>query len=85
MVAAAANVWNVPTASLTLAQGGQLAEHVSGANAYFNGAAVVFPADVQASNYAAIQIAVVYDTDGSVTDLLLGMERAIPVSAGRMR
>jgi hypothetical protein len=72
LVAAAANVWNVPTASLTLAQGGQLAEHVSGANAYFNGAAVVFPADVQASNYAAIQIVVVYDTDGSVTDLLLG-------------
>jgi hypothetical protein len=72
MVAAAANVWNVPTASLTLAQGGELAEHVNSANAYFNGTAVVFPADVQASNYAAIQIAVVYDTDGSVTDLLLG-------------
>ena len=72
MVAAAANVWNVPTSSLTLAQGGELAEHVSGANAFFNGTAVEFPADVQASNYAAIQIAVVYDTDGSVTDLLLG-------------
>ena len=72
MVAAAANVWNVPTASLTLAQGGELAEHVSSANAYFNGTEVIFPADVQASNYAAIQIAVVYDTDGSVTDLLLG-------------
>jgi hypothetical protein len=72
MVAAAARVWNVPTASLTLAQGGQLAEHVSSANAYFNGTNVVFPADVQASNYAAIQIAVIYDTNGSVTNLLLG-------------
>jgi hypothetical protein len=32
----------------------------------------VFPADVQSSNYAAMQIAVVYDSDGSVTDMLLG-------------
>ncbi len=32
----------------------------------------VFPADVQSSNYAAIQIAVIYDSDGSVTDMLLG-------------
>jgi len=72
MVAAAAGVWNVPTANLTLAQGGVLAEHVSAANAYFNGSAVVFPADVQATNYATMQIAIVYDSDGSVTDLLVG-------------
>ena len=78
MVAAAAAVWNVPTANLTLAQGGLLAEHVSGANAYFNGTAVVFPADVQATNYAAIQIAVLYDSDGSVTDLLLGDGASAP-------
>jgi len=78
MVANAAAVWNVPTANLTLAQGGTLAEHVSGANAYFNGSAVVFPADVQAANFAAIQIAVVYDTDGSVTDLLLGDGASAP-------
>ena len=32
----------------------------------------VFPADVRARNYAAIQIAVIYDSDGSVTDMLLG-------------
>jgi hypothetical protein len=79
MVAAAAAVWNVPTASLTLAQGGVLAEHVSAANTYFNGSAVIFPADVQAANYAAIQIAVVYDTDGSVTDLLLGDGASSPL------
>jgi hypothetical protein len=78
MVASAAGVWNVPTANLTLAQGGALAEHVSGANAYFNGSAVVFPADVQASNFATIQIAVVYDTDGSMTDLLLGDGASAP-------
>ena len=32
LVAAAAAVWNVPTSALVLAQGGTLAEHVSGAN-----------------------------------------------------
>jgi IPT/TIG domain len=76
MVAAAAAVWNIPTASITLANGGGLAEHVAadgpGANAYFNGTAMVFPADVEATNYASVQIAVIYDSDGSVIDMLLG-------------
>lgn len=79
IVAAAANVWNVPTADFTIAQGGQLAEHVSGANSYLAYTGVVFPADVQPSNYTAIQIAVLYDTDGSVTDLLLGQGASAPV------
>ncbi len=78
MVAAAAGVWNVPTSLLTLAQGGVLAEHVSDANSYFSGSGVVFPADLQASNYLAKPIAVVYDTDGSVTDLLLGSGASDP-------
>jgi hypothetical protein len=78
MVAAAANVWNVPTANLTLAQGGLLAEDVNSSNSYFNGTDVVFPADVQASNYQNIQIAVVYDYDGSVIDLLLGSGASDP-------
>jgi hypothetical protein len=78
MVAAAAAVWNVPTASLTVGQGGELAEHVSSANTYFNGTAVVFPADVQAGNYLSVPIAVVYDTDGSITDLLLGSGASDP-------
>lgn len=72
LVAAAAAVWNVPYSSLTLAQAGTLAEHVSSGNAYFNGTQMVFPADASASNYLTIPIAVVYDTDGSVTDQLLG-------------
>jgi hypothetical protein len=82
MVAAAVAVWNVPTASLTLAQGGVLGEHVVGdgsdENAYFNGTSVVFPADVLESNYASIQIAVIYDSDGSVIDLLLGSGASDP-------
>ena len=78
MVAAAASVWNIPVASVTLAQGGTLAEHVSGTNAYFNGTGVVFPTDVMADNYLNIQIAVIYDTDGSVTDLLMGTGASNP-------
>ena len=72
LVAAAAGVWNVPTASMTIAYGGALAEHVSGANSYLSSSGPVFPEDVQVANYAAIQIAVIYDSDGSVTDMLLG-------------
>lgn len=72
IVAAAAAVWNVPTASLVLAQGGTLNEHVSGADAFLGSNGPIFPADVQSSNYLAKQIAVIYDTDGSITDLLLG-------------
>ena len=78
MVAAAASVWNVPMSLITLGQGGSLAEHVSGANSYFDGNEVVFPADVQASNFVSIPIAVIYDTDGSLTDLLLGSGASDP-------
>lgn len=80
LVAAAASVWNVPTSSLVLAQGGQLAEHVSSANVYLGANGPVFPADVSAANYATKQIAVIYDTDGSVTDLLLGQGASDPDS-----
>ncbi len=80
LVAAAANVWNAPTDSLVLAQGGSLAEHVSGANTFLGPSGLIFPADVQSSNYAAIQIAVIYDSDGSVTDLLLGNGASDPTS-----
>jgi hypothetical protein len=72
LVAAAAAVWNVPTASLVLSHGGALDEHVSGADAFLGANGPIFPADVESSNYLAKQIAVIYDSDGSVTDLLLG-------------
>jgi hypothetical protein len=86
MVAAAAGVWNIPTANVTLAKGGELAEHVSaaaGQNSYFNGTSLVFPSDVEATNYQAIQIAVIYDTDGSITDLLLGSGASDPLECGQ--
>jgi hypothetical protein len=80
LVAAAANVWNAPTDSLVLAQGGSLDEHVSGGNTFLGPSGLVFPADVQSSNYAAKQIAVIYDSDGSITDLLLGNGASDPTN-----
>ena len=79
IVSAAASVWNVPTAMFQIAQGGTLAEHVSSANSYLGDTGVTFPADVQSGNSAAIQIAVVYDSDGSVTDLLMGQGASSPL------
>ena len=78
LVAAAASVWNIPTASLVLGQGGALDEHVSGQNVYASTSGPIYPADVQPQNGAAKQIAVIYDTDGSVTDLLLGSGASDP-------
>ncbi len=73
LVAQAAAVWNVPTASLVLAQGGSLNEHVTGAGITVAGETTpVLPVDVQATNWQAKPIAVIYDTDGSVIDALLG-------------
>lgn len=78
IVAGAANVWNVPVSSLVLGYGGSLAEHVNAANVYPGSDGLVFPADVQSSNYQAKQIAVIYDSDGSVTDMLLGSGASDP-------
>jgi hypothetical protein len=78
LVAAAAATWNVPMSSLMLTQGGALNEHVSSANTYFDGTQMVFPADVSASNAPNKPIAVIYDTDGSVIDTLMGQGASSP-------
>ncbi len=78
LVAAAAGVWNLPVASITIAQGAPLAEHVSGADVYLDAGGMEYPADVMSSNAAAVPIAVIYDTDGSVTDTLLGSGASAP-------
>ena len=72
LVAAAAGIWNVPIAKISVARGGALAEHVSGQNVYLDSSGMVWPADAMLANASAVPIAVVYDTDGSVTDTLLG-------------
>ena len=78
MVAAAAGIWNVPVASITVSRGGALGEHVSSANTYLGTNGMVFPDDVMSGNSAAVPIAVIYDSDGSVTDLLLGLGASDP-------
>jgi hypothetical protein len=78
LVAAAAGVWNVPVASITVGQGGALAEHVSGQNVYLSSDGMVWPSDVMSSNDVAVPIAIVYDTDGSVTETLLGAGASDP-------
>ncbi len=78
LVAAAAGVWNLPVASITVSKGGTLAEHVSSANVYLGTSGMVFPDDVSSANASAVPIAVIYDADGSVTDLLLGRGASDP-------
>lgn len=80
LVNAAASVWNVPTANLTLSYGGTLNQHVSSANIAFSGNGLTFPSDVQSSNYLNKQIAVLYDSDGSIIDLMLGSGASSPSS-----
>lgn len=80
LVAAAAGVWTIPTSRLVLSYGGALAEHVSSANVSFSSTGLVFPADVQSTSYSAIPIAVLYDSDGSITDLMLGSGASDPVN-----
>ncbi len=74
LVASAASVWNgVATAAINIAQGGSLAEDVSGSNVTANqpvGTGATFPADVQPTSTKPV--AVVYDADGSVINDLLG-------------
>ena len=78
LVATASSVWNVPVANITLAQGGSLAQHVSGQNVYLDSTGMHFPADVSTGNAAAVPIAIIYDSDGSVTDTLLGSGASDP-------
>lgn len=80
LVDAAAAVWNVPGIPFTLTNGGSLAEDVSGANVSLGQAGPVWPADVSSTNYAAKQIAVVFDADGSITDTLLGTGASAPAN-----
>lgn len=78
LVLAAVSVWNVKGASLTIAQGGTLDEDVSSANVYLGTAGPIWPADVHATNASAKPLAVVYDADGAITDMLRGSGASAP-------
>jgi len=72
-VGTAFNQWtSVPSAAITVLNGGQLAEDVSGSNiaADLNGT-VTAPADIT-SSATQKPVGIVYDYDGTVTDALLG-------------
>jgi hypothetical protein len=63
---------SVSTAALAASNAGSLAEDVSGANVILNADGTVsLPADIQA-DAVSTPIGIVYDSDGSVTDALLG-------------
>ncbi len=78
IVAAAAGVWTIPTSRLNLLNGGALDEHASAANVYPTTTGIVFPTDIQSTNYLNKQIAVLYDSDGAITDLMLGQGASDP-------
>jgi len=72
-VAGAFSVWtSVSTAALVANNGGSLAEDVNGTNVTVNAdGSISMPADIQPSA-VGMPVGVVYDSDGSVTDALLG-------------
>ncbi|MGI4853173.1 MAG: IPT/TIG domain-containing protein [Janthinobacterium lividum] len=78
LVDAAAAVWTVNGIPFSLRNGGMLNEDVDGSNVYLGANGPVWPTDVQSSNYTAVQIAVVFDADGSITDTLLGSGASAP-------
>jgi hypothetical protein len=72
-VANAFSLWtSVPTVALAAARGGQLAEDVSGSNVIVNADGTIsIPLDIQ-SSATGTPIGVVYDSDGAVSNALLG-------------
>ena len=71
LVADAFSRWTgVSTAALKVTRGGALDEDVSGANVTLAGSVLTMPADIQPESTKPL--AFVYDSDGKVTDALLG-------------
>lgn len=71
-VANAFNQWTLtPTAAISAARQGQLAEDVTGSSVTFGSGQINLPADIQPSALGT-PIGIVYDYDGSVTDALMG-------------
>ena len=73
LVANAFSAWTaVPTAAVAATSGGQLAEDVNGVNVIRNpDGTITMPSDIQPSANGT-PVGVVYDSDGTVTDALLG-------------
>src|SRR5579864_8314604 len=73
LVADAFSQWtSVPTAAVAATSGGQLAEDVNSTNVYRNADGTIsLPTDIQ-STATGTPVGIVYDSDGSVTDALIG-------------
>lgn len=73
MVADAFSQWtSIQTAAISATSGGQLGEDVSGSNVTVNSdRSISMPSDIQPTA-TATPVGIVYDSDGSVTDALLG-------------
>jgi hypothetical protein len=73
LIADAFRQWtSVPTAAIAATSGGQLGEDVSGANVTVNtDDTISIPADIQSTATGA-PVGIVYDSDGSVTNALIG-------------
>ena len=79
LVDSAAAPWgNVVNSTLFLRRGGSLDEDVSAANVTMNASGPVFPADATPANYTQKPLAIVFDYDGAITDLLLGQGASDP-------
>jgi hypothetical protein len=78
MVDAAAQVWNtIPTAAVSLIDGGSLAEDVDLANIQISNGAFQQPADL-APTATATPVGVVFDLSGSIIDALYGSGASQP-------
>ena len=72
VVALSANAWNnVPTAAISITNGGSLNEDVSGSNVIAGPNGITMPVDIQ-STATSKPLAVIYDTDGSVINAFFG-------------
>jgi hypothetical protein len=73
LVAGAFSAWtSIPGASLTASQGGHLAEDVNGANLTVDATGTITAPDDITPSATATPVGIVYDSDGTATDALLG-------------
>lgn len=79
LVADAFSQWtSIPTAAVSATRTGQLAEDVSGANVYRNSDNTITMPDDVLPTAIGTPVGIVYDTDGAVTNALLGQGAGDP-------
>jgi hypothetical protein len=81
LVADAFSQWtSIPTAAIVATHSGQLAEDVNGSNVFVNAdGSITMPADIMPTAITT-PVGIVYDSDGSVTNALLGQGAGDPIN-----